>query len=148
MEALILLGVLGAGYLIEEDKNKKHSVYNEVTPPLVEGSGNTIYDINNFKDAKKYEIDKVIQNHNEAMKGNSKVVDALNMDGRNTLNEGIEYDTKIKSIHGGVINKEDFLINDQGIKIEPFFKGSGPQQVNLEGFTNLERQELNLNNKT
>ena len=60
MEALILLGVLGAGYLIEEDKNKKHSVYNEVTPPLVEGSGNTIYDINNFKDAKKYEIDKAL----------------------------------------------------------------------------------------
>jgi hypothetical protein len=144
MEALILLGVLGAGYFINEDKDKKQPLNNVVDPPLIHGSGNTIYDQNNYKDSKKYEIEKVIKNHEESMKSGTKVIDALNMDGRDTINggAGIEYNQKIKSINGEMIDKNNFLLNDQGIKMEPFYKGSGPTQVNLEeGFTGLERHQ-------
>ena len=144
MEALILLGVLGAGYLINEDKDKKQPLNNAINPPLIHGSGNTIYDQNNYKDAKQYEIDKVIKNHEESMQSGTKVIDALNMDGRDTINggAGIEYNQKIKSMNGELIDKNNFLINDQGIKVEPFYKGSGPTQVNLEeGFTGLERHQ-------
>ena len=87
MEGLILLGVLGAGYLINEDKNKKEKTYSTINPPLNLGSGNTIYDMNNVKDAQRYEIDKVQEYHDMAMKGDNKVIDALNMHGRNTLRD-------------------------------------------------------------
>ena len=127
MEGLILLGVLGAGYLLNEDKEKKQTVYNEVEPPLFTGSGNTIYDMNNVKDAQRYEIDKVMEHHKQSISGDSKVVDALNMDGRNTLRNDNDFGT-MDSMSGEKIDKANFLINDQGIKIEPYFKGSGPTQ--------------------
>lgn len=141
MEALILLGVLGAGYFINEDKEKTNNVYPEMKPPLFENEGNTIYEINNYKDAKKYEIDKVIERHDESLKGDSKIIDATNMDGRNTLRDGVEISDTIKSITGNTINKEDFLINDQGIKIEPFYSGSGPTQTNFDDTRGLERHQ-------
>ena len=42
----------------------------------------------------------------------------------------------MKSLSGEILDKNNFLVNDQGIKTEPFFKGSGPTQT--EGFRNLE----------
>ena len=141
MEGIILLGVLGAGYLLNEDKEKKQTVYPEIKPPLFEGSGNTIYDMNNVKDAQRYEIEKVIQHHKEAMKGDSKIVDSLNMGGRNTVQSGVELGDRISSISGEQINRDNFLINDQGIKVEPFFSGSGPTEVNLDENRGLDRHQ-------
>ena len=47
--------------------------------------GNSIYDIANYSDSKKQEIDLVNANHELAMQGDSKVIDNLNMSGgRNT----------------------------------------------------------------
>ena len=68
------------------------------------------------------------KNHDEAMEGDSKVIDSLNMSGgRNTLKDSIfGDDSKIESISGRELDKKDFLINDQGIKIEPFFNSSPP----------------------
>lgn len=131
MESVILLGLMGVGYLI--DKNDKHKTYNEATPPIFEGSHNSIYDLANFSDAKKYEIDLVNKNHKLSMKGDSKVIDKLNLsNGRDTLKDNNYNDiNNIESISGNNISKKDFLINDQGIKIEPFFSGS-PPNVNLD----------------
>ena len=38
MEAVALLGLMGVGYLLNDDKAKTHAVYSEVQPPLQEGS--------------------------------------------------------------------------------------------------------------
>ena len=54
MEGIILLGLLGAGYLLN-DKDDKHKTYPQATPPLYSGSGNTVYDINNYKDSKFFQ---------------------------------------------------------------------------------------------
>ena len=48
MEGIILLGLLGAGYVMNNDKDDKHKTYPEVIPPMYTGSGNTNYDINNY----------------------------------------------------------------------------------------------------
>ena len=123
MESVILLGLIGVGYLMNQDKQKKHKLYTEANPPRYMGSGNSIYDQQNYADSKKSEIELVQQNHNLAMKGDSKVIDSLNMYGRNTLRDKFTGQNKdsINSISGAPIKKEDFLVNDQGIKIEPFF---------------------------
>ena len=108
---------------MNQDKQKTHKLYTEANPPIYMGSGNSVYDQQNYADSKKSEIELVQQNHNLAMKGDSKVIDSLNMYGRNTLRDTFTGENKdsINSISGSPIKKEDFLVNDQGIKIEPFF---------------------------
>ena len=48
MESVVLLGLMGAGYLMNKDKNNKHKSYSEVQPPIFNCSGNSIYDQSNF----------------------------------------------------------------------------------------------------
>ena len=139
MESVVLLGLMGVGYLMNKDSDNKHKVSDEVTPPLVMGSGNSIYEQHNYLDSKKHEIDLVNKRHDESLVGDSKVIDSLNMGGRNTLRDTTNVTDSITSITGEKISKNDFLINDQGIVVEPFYSGSGPTQVNLDtnqGLTN------------
>ena len=139
MESVVLLGLMGVGYLMNKDKDEKHKTYSEVQPPLNQGSHNSVYDLANFSDAKKYEIDLVNKNFNESMRGDSKVIDALNMPGgRNTLKDTFSQSDNIQSISGNEISKDDFLVNDQGIKIEPFFSGA-PPNVNLDDNPSMTR---------
>ena len=139
MESVVLLGLMGVGYLMNKDKDEKHKTYSEVQPPLNQGSHNSVYDLANFSDAKKYEIDLVNQNFDESMRGDSKVIDALNMpSGRNTLKDTFVHSDSVHSISGNEISKDDFLINDQGVKIEPFFSGA-PPNVNLDDNPSMTR---------
>tara|TARA_B100000674_G_C37949620_1_gene966599 strand:- start:24 stop:1577 length:1554 start_codon:yes stop_codon:yes gene_type:complete len=132
MESVVLLGLMGVGYLMNKDKDNKHKIHSEVQPPIFTGSGNSVYDQSNYLDAKKYEIDLVNNSHDEAMKGDSKVIDALNMSGgRNTLKDTIPIENTIKSISGDNLSRDEFLVNDQGIKVEPFFSGS-PANINYD----------------
>ena len=134
MEGVVLLGLLGAGYLMNEEKNKKHTVYPEATPPLFTNTGNTIYDVNNYEDSKKYEKQLVDQYHQAAMTGDSKVIDALNMNGRNTLRDSSRTQgssNMISSMSGAPLSKENFMTNDQGVTMEPFFSGS-PANINFD----------------
>ena len=132
MESVVLLGLMGIGYLMNKDKEDKHTTYPEVQPPVVLGSGNSVYDQANYADSKNYEIDMVTKHHDLAMQGDSKVIDHLNMGGRNTLRDKDVFSDSIKSISGVEIPKGDFLVNDQGIKSEPFFSGSGPANINYD----------------
>ena len=142
MEGILLLGLLGAGYVMNNDKDDKHKTYPEVKPPMYTGSGNTIYDINNYKDSKLVEQQLVNQNYGEAMKGDSKMIDSLNMNGRNTLRDILPVGTNDidSTMSGTAISRDDFLVNDQGIKIEPFFSGS-PPNVNYDENIQLERHQ-------
>ena len=132
MESVVLLGLMGVGYLMNKDKEEKHTTHPEVQPPVVLGSGNSVYDQANYVDSKKYEIDMVTKHHDLAMQGDSKVIDHLNMGGRNTLRDKDVFSDSIKSISGVEIPKEEFLVNDQGIKSEPFFSGNGPANINYD----------------
>lgn len=138
MESVVLLGLMGIGYLMNKDKDEKHTVYPEVQPPIIQGSGNSVYDQAIYTDSKNYEIDLVNKQHDLAMQGDSKVIDHLNMGGRNTLRDKDWFSGgSIQSISGIEIPKEGFLVNDQGIKPEPFFSGSGPANINYDDNTAL-----------
>ena len=113
MEAVVLLGLMGVGYLMNKDKDETHKIYSEVQPPIFVGSENSVYDQANYVDAKKYEIDLVENRHKLAMKGDSKIIDSMNMDGRNTLRDTTqEIDNPIQSMSGSKISRDDFMIND------------------------------------
>jgi len=142
MEGLILLGILGGGYLLNKDAEESHSTHLELRPPLNQGSQTSIYDLNNFKDSKQYEEQLVRQKYDDAMKGDSKVIDALNIEGRNTLRNTVPNDENfLDSLSGSQITRDDFLKNDQGITVEPFISGSGSAQLNLQENNQLERHQ-------
>jgi len=142
MEGLILLGILGGGYLLNKDAEESHTTHLELRPPLNQGSQTSIYDLNNFKDSKQYEEQIVRQKYDEAMKGDSKIIDALNMEGRNTLRNVVPNDENfLDSLAGSKISREEFLKNDQGITVEPFLSGSGSTQINFEENNQLERHQ-------
>ena len=121
MEAAVLIGLLGIGYALDRNKNDTHKVYDNIKPPQNQPSQNTIYDQSNISDAKKSELQIVNDRIEEANKGSSTMIDSLNMEGRNTLRKD-----EISTLSGSPINKETFLTNDQGIKVEPFFSGAPP----------------------
>ena len=81
------MGLLGTGYLLnkKEDDNINSNPLVEI--PIYNGSRTSVYDVNNYKDSKMIEKSLVEQKHKEAMKGDSKVIDSLNMSGRNTLRD-------------------------------------------------------------
>ena len=142
MEGLILLGILGGGYILNKDAEESHSTHLELQPPLNQGSHHSIYDLHNFKDSKQYEEQLVRQKYNEAMKGDSKVIDSLNMEGRNTLRNTVPHDENLfDSLSGSKISREEFLQNDQGITVEPFIAGSGSTQINLAENNQLQRHQ-------
>jgi hypothetical protein len=142
MEGLILLGILGSGYLLNKDAEESQSTHLELQPPLNQGSHHSIYDLHNFKDSKQYEEQLVRQKYQEAMKGDSKVIDSLNMEGRNTLRNTVPNDENLfDSLSGSKISREEFLKNDQGVAVEPFISGSGSNQINFDENNQLQRHQ-------
>lgn len=132
MEGAILLGLMGVGYFMNKDKDK-NPVYGGVAPPLATGSQTNIYDVNNFKDSKAREQALAMKYNQLSRQAGSKIVDPNNIQGRGNLkNTGFSDKESIDSISGTTISRNDFLVNDQGVKVEPFFKGSGPRNINFE----------------
>lgn len=131
MEGIVLLGLLGAGYLANKDERERQSQGGtEYQPPLNsrQSSGTTVYDVNNYRDSKAQER-QLVQEFNDLSKVNgSPVIDPSNVNQTNLSLEG----GMIQSASGAPIAKDEFLVNDQGIKVEPFFSGAGPANINFE----------------
>ena len=85
MEAAILLGLLGVGYALDQNKSETHKTHSIIQPPNIQSSQKTIYDQTNLSDAIKNERQIVVDRVNAASKGSSTMIDSLNMSGRNTL---------------------------------------------------------------
>ena len=138
MEAVVLLGILGAGYLfnkpeIEDDSN--------VDLPDEKDAYKSDY----FKKSDKEYREEVLKNYTKSKIPGSNIINYQNID--EYINKPLDdpkegdnaYDYVYSSSSGGKISKEDFLVNDQGIKVEPFFSGSGPRNINLN-----ESRQLNI----
>jgi len=59
MEGPIFLALLAGGYLL--NNKKTHSVNTTVQPPMFDESRTSVYDVNNFRDAQRYEQNRVQQ---------------------------------------------------------------------------------------
>ena len=135
MEGLVLLGLLGAGYFI--NKEDKAIPSSQMKSQITQGSNNSVYDLNHFQDSKLKEINLVNQYNTIKNDPKQKLVQANDRDHMHKLHN----ENYIDSLSGSPISKSDFLINDQGIKVEPFFSGSGPRGINFEENTMLNRHQ-------
>ena len=153
MEGLILLGLASAGYIM--NKNSSHGVQVNIRPPVFQNSNSSIYDLNNVKDAQIQEIDMVNNNFNKALQPETNMV-------VNGSAKGKEFESRkekiIEGLDGSFLTSNEFMMNDQGVSMAPYFSGEGPASINFDdsrilnqhqgGFENefkFPKKEINLN---
>lgn len=141
MEGLILLGLAGAGYIMnknkEEEEEQSRSIETNVRPQVNQGSNSSIYDINNYLDSKKYEQSLVNNNFDQTLNNQSNMVSHYN----SKLKEIEPKSDVVMGIDGNPIDIDNFLVNDQGIKVEPYYSGDGPTAVDLTRSTGIDRHQ-------
>ena len=134
MEGAILLGLAGIGYLFNKEKDSTR-IESNVKPQVFQNSNSSIYDLNNYSDSKQYEADLLNQNFQQTLDNQSNMVSDYN-----AKMKEVEHESDIIiGLDGNKISKKDFLVNDQGIKVEPFIKGKGPPPLDLTRNPGLER---------
>ena len=151
MEGLILLGLAGVGYVINKDK-QKNRVETTVQPPVFQNSTHSVYDLNNVADAQNYEVGLVNKQFQQSLNNQSSVV--LN----NAAKQKSVGSNLIEGLDGSLLTEDEFLTNDQGVRMAPFFSGEGPAAINFDdtrmlnqhqgGFQNefyQNKREVNLN---
>jgi len=131
MEGLVLLGMLGIGYIFVDEKSKeKENVYSGSLKKS--GNDNSVYDVNNFNNLRNIEKDLVNDAHRLAVDGTNTIIDdKLNRNNRNTILGNIgnidnQNDTIISTLSGEVVSKDKFMRDDRDIKIEPFYSQEVP----------------------
>ena len=142
MEASILLGILGAGYFLNKSNNTDDNNNNNNSDlPTREEAYETDYfhDSNNQQEhsTSLYNEYKTTQIPGVKNINFQNIQDYLNSED-NDNNEGKEY--IYSSSAGAKIGRTDFLVNDQGIKIEPFFT-KAPPNINLNDNRHLSRHQ-------
>lgn len=138
MEGPIFLALLAGGYLL--NNKSSHSVNTTVRPPQFSESTTSVYDLNQYKDAKNYEKELVDNNFKESLNPTSNLVSehtgkdkTLQM--KETLKEG--FDPNIFSELLGIdISREDFQRDDRGVTMAPY-TAREPAQVDLNDSRNL-----------
>ena len=154
MEGALLLGLASVGYLLNrDDKKQSHRIENNVRPPQFENSNTSIYNLNNVRDAQNFERQKVNQQFTSAQDPTSSFVTH-----ETTKEKEYSPDNYVQGVGGNVMSKRDFMTNDQGVKMAPFFRGEGFANINYNdprtlrahqgGFKNefrSNKREINLN---
>ena len=128
MEGLILLGLAGVGYVMNKDKDS-HRVETNVRPRVFQNTNTSIYDLNNLKDAQNYEQQIVKQNFKQSMDPQSNLVFNGSAKGKDVIQRK---DALIEGLDGRYLTKDQFMTNDQGVRMAPFFRGDGPAAVNFD----------------
>ena len=131
MEASVLLGILGIGYLLNNNNNSDNNndSNNNIKLPLETDA----YKSNYFKESDQEYKKRIFENYEKSKIPGSNIVNFQNI--QEYLNEPLDdsdenADYLYSSSAGGKIKKDDFLVNSQGIKVEPFFKNA-PANINL-----------------
>ena len=138
MEGLILLGLAGVGYILNKDDKKPQRVELNVQPKVFQNSNPSIYDLNNVKDAQNYEVSMVNNSFENSLKKDSNIVLNEHIKSKNFKPKSEEL---IEGLDGSFLTKDNFMTNDQGIKMAPFFRGEGPASINFDDNRNLSRTQ-------
>jgi len=140
MEGLILLGLAGVGYIMnknKDDEEQSRSIDTNIRHPVNQGSNSSIYDINNYLDSKKHEQSLLTKNFEGTLNNQSNMVSDYNA----KLKEIEPKSDVVLGLDGNPIDKDNFLVNDQGIKVEPYYRGDGPPAVDFTRNTGLDRHQ-------
>ena len=138
MEGPIFLALLAGGYLL--NNKKTHSVNTTVQPPMFDESRTSVYDVNNFRDAQRYEQQLVQQNFDQSLQPTSNKVSEHSgkdktLQARTDLKEGFDA-SSFSELLGFDIGEDMFGSDDRGVTMTPFYSRE-PAQSDLGDSRNL-----------
>tara|TARA_B100000787_G_scaffold168081_1_gene156151 strand:- start:1062 stop:2711 length:1650 start_codon:yes stop_codon:yes gene_type:complete len=145
MEAAVLLGILGIGYLLKNDTNDNNDQGQLVLPLETDAYKSDYFEEND----KEYKA-KIFENYEKSKIPGSKILNYQNIN--KYINKAIEEpdDSSDKYIYSNIsdrkIRKDDFSDNDQGIKMEPFFKRA-PPNINFDDNIQLRKHQGGVEHK-
>ena len=124
MEGLILLGLAGVGYVVNRNTNT-HRIENNIRPKVFQNNNSSIYDLNNVSDAQKYEVQLVKDNFKQSMDPSSNKVNHYGAKDKVVTPK----EKLIEGMDGSYLSESQFMTNDQGVRMAPYFRGEGPAAV-------------------
>ena len=133
MEALVLLGLVGAGYLYNSNKEDQVPVTSVLNKDIIVPNGENVYHSEAYGDndalVRKLAKDKF----DKSQKKNPNVINLQNLQDPVVNNQEVENfeNYTYSSASGTFVPQNSFLENDQGIGVEPFFSNA-PPNVNLD----------------
>ncbi len=145
MEAIVLLGLVGIGHLKNKSNGRNHPVVNNVDDPINTSNGNNIYDAGDYyKETNKDIINIAKNNFDDSFIEGSNVINSKKVQKEtkienlveNFSDKGVTY----SSISDEFIQEKDFMKNDQGYTMQPFFKKE-PIDLDLNDTRQLDRHQ-------
>lgn len=146
MEAIVLLGLVGAGHLFNNKNKDKNPITTPIQVDPVSPSGDNVYNSDTYSLNDNIVQELAKKQFDESQDPQSNVVNFQKIEGnekkseldelfndKKDLYEGFTY----SSASGGYIQKDNFMKNDQGIQQSPFFKGNAPLIENFDDNTFL-----------
>ena len=138
MEALVLMGIIGVGYLANENNENKDPVDVNVSKQINFPSNNNVYDSNHYNEVENNVKSKVEESYEKSRDPTSNIVNNQKIDEYNFKDNLGNYTYSHSA--DGYINNEDFMSNDKGVKVEPFFS-KAPATINLEDSRRLDMHQ-------
>jgi len=133
MEAIVLAGLIGAGYLMNDTTKKKNPITKPLETDITMPNGDNIYnsDIYVMTDNQVHDLAK--KNFDASQVRDSGVINYQKLDPsalqETSFEEGMGNGV-YSNASGRVV--EGFLTNDQGIDQQPYFRGSAPIIENFD----------------
>lgn len=132
MESVVILGLLGIGYLFnEENKKNKENIDINTNIPL----NNDKYYNNDVSHHEKY--NKILNMSNQPNNCKDTSLHIMNSSVTKNKNNNLLYSETLDSY----IKKDDFLKNDQGIGLTPYFKGRSAAIIDLNDNNKFEAHQ-------
>jgi len=142
MEAAILMGLLGIGYL--KNKEQKTPIDTNVNEDISKINTGNIYDSTNYYKETNDQVKKLAkENYDDSFDPTKNVFNSKKVEKRDTLISDLKEnftDSVYSSISENYIDQGDFLRNDQGITSQPFFK-KAPAELDLQDTRQLDRHQ-------
>lgn len=142
MEAAILLGLVGIGYL--KNKEQKTPIDSTVIEDISKVNTGNVYDSTNYyKETNEQVKELAKENFTDSFDPDKNVFNSKKVPKRETLITDLKEnftDSVYSSISDNYIDQGDFLKNDQGISAQPFFK-KAPAELDLSDTRQLDRHQ-------
>jgi len=138
MEVLVLAGLVGFGYYVNDKKKTNIETFegDNINSNIIP-THNDLYDTNNYSVSQQLQEVSAQDLISDIMSGNTNIIDStqtMNNVHRNVhLNLGEEDASEIFSDNSELfIDKGNFLRDDRGYSAVPFFKGTAAPTINLD----------------
>lgn len=152
MEVAILGALVGLGYMFNENNEKNNPVNNTIINEPSVPNGENIYNSEHYNKVDEEIRQLAKDNFEESQQKDTNVINNQKLDriGSDLYNPPLtEGDNEMEELKdnfsnyvqsmasGSLLSKDNFLRNDQGISMTPFFKGNAPITEGLENTRTL-----------